>query len=61
MTARRVCSAFIRKNFDALKALCERLREISGNENKYAPAKLQKPKIKPKMLDDTAKRLCFKA
>lgn len=40
------------KDFDALKALCERLREISGNESKYAPAKLQKPKIKPKMLDE---------
>lgn len=40
------------QDFDALKALCERLREISGEQSRYAPAKPQKPKIKPKMLDE---------
>ena len=40
------------QDFDALKALCERLREISGQQSEYATAKPQKPKIKPKMLDE---------
>ena len=40
------------KDLGALKALCERLREISGQQSDYAPVRPQKPKIKPKMLDE---------
>lgn len=38
------------KDFDALKALCERLREISGQQSQYAPAKPQKPKMLDELL-----------